>query len=246
MTLRTASRDASTPNTVRLRLLAHVHTKRSADAWITPRQIVTFARQSRIDAVIVTDHDTHLGSLDCARSAGESGPFFPMAAEYRSTSGDMIAAFLSHPIATRDPLGIIAETHAQDGLIILPHPFKYSRFSDAVFEQCDLIEIFNARTSDSDNARAADAARTLGKPAVVGSDAHLTSEFGLAINEFIAPTGFGWPEILLTAIREFQMSKATVRAIRASQMIKACRRGRPLLLAKSIVRWAQADKSEQP
>lgn len=221
----------------RHRLLFHVHTRRSFDSNLTPQQIVDFARRHKFDAVIVTDHNTHLGSWDCAQVAGDDGPRFPLAAEYKSTSGDMIAVFIFRPIAARDPIGIIDETHAQGGLVILPHPFRYSRFSREVFERCDLIETFNARTSDDDNRRAADLARELQKPALAGPDAHLHGELKLAINEYHVPGDWDWKRTLLEGQARTRTAKTTVCSVRTSQMIHACRRGKPILLAKSAIRW---------
>ncbi len=237
--------DSSDANCEReLRVLFHVHTRRSFDAWITPRQILTHAVNSAIDVVIVTDHDTHLGSLDCQELAGGSGSTFPMAAEYRSSAGDMIAAYISLPITTRDPLGIIDETHAQGGIVILPHPFKHSRFADAVFERADLIEVFNARCSDSQNSRARATAESLNKAMIAGSDAHLQSELGLALNRLTR--GLDSKATLLSAERKFETSKTTLRSIRKSQMLKAIRKVQPVTFAKSAVRWIQAHPTDTP
>ena len=233
-------------HTVIRRLLFHVHTRRSLDSRIRPEQIVAFARNNGIACVIVADHDTHLGSHDCARIAGNGGPLFPMAAEYRSSQGELIAAFLSAPITTRDPLGTIEETHAQGGLIILPHPFRGSRLPDAVHARCDVIETFNARSSDSENARAAALAEELGKPFLAGADAHLARELGLVVNEYDDVGASLWTDLLRGVAPNSRLQKTTLRAIRESQMIKAYRRADPILLGKSIIRWLQAPPTRTP
>ena len=227
-------------------LLFHVHTRYSFDSWLSPRRIIASARAAGLDAVVVTDHDTHLGSLTCARLAAERGPLFPAAAEYKSTAGDMISVFLTKAITTREPLGIIEETHAQGGLVVLPHPFKNARFADAVFEQCDLIETFNARTSDTDNARAEEAARSLGKPTIAGADAHLARELGFVINEFDVPPDWPWKRVLLTGSRSAVTTKTTLRNLRLSQMIKSCRSVQPIRFANHAARWLLASASDQP
>ncbi|HUU46669.1 MAG TPA: PHP domain-containing protein [Acidobacteriota bacterium] len=218
------------------RLLFHVHTRRSFDSLLSPRRIVVFARQHHFDAVIVTDHGTHLGAADVARAAGDAGPLFPLAAEYKSTSGDMIAVFITQPVMSRDPLGIIEETHAQGGLVILPHPLRYSHFADEVFERCDLIETFNARTPDADNARAAQIAAALNKPTIAGPDAHIGCEMALVTSEYDVPTDWDWKRILLNAQPRVTAQKSAWRNIRLSQLYKGCRRVRPVLVAKSLIR----------
>jgi hypothetical protein len=232
--------------TTSLRLLSHVHTRRSADAWLTPRQIVAFARAAQIDVVLVTDHDSHMGSVDCQRLAGEHGPVFPVSAEYRSTQGDMIATLLSGPIKSREPRAIIAETHEQGGLVILPHPYKASRFADEIFELADLIEIYNARSSDEQNARAAATAEALRKPTLASPDAHLQRELGLALNEFVAVEGRELRDALLHSERRFVTGKTTMRAIHHSQILKSMRRLQPIRFAKGMVRWFQVSADDQP
>lgn len=227
------------------RVLSHVHTRRSHDAWITPAQIVRYAREADIDVVLVTDHNTHWGSLDCQRVAETGGPVFPMCAEYRSLAGDIIAAFLKSPIPTHDPMGIIEEAHTQGGLVILPHPFKGSCFSDDVFESADIIETFNPRCTHEQNRRAEDTARQLGKPALAGSDAHFVAELGLTLNTF-ENRGGDLQKLLLTGARSFHTDYTTRRRIRRSQMLKSVRRAQPLAFAKNVVRWLQAGRSETP
>ena len=240
----TESADPKAPG--KFRVHSHVHTRRSVDSWLRPERIVAFARAADIDVVIVTDHDDPQGSLDCQILAADSGPLFPMAAEYKSTSGDVIAAFLTSAIVSRDPLGIIDETHAQGGLVILPHPFRQSHFADGVFEQVDLIEVFNSRCTDEENARALQTAQALGKPMIVGPDAHLARELGLALNELDASKHSDPITLLLSARREFIMRKTTKRWFRQSQMIRATREVRPVSFAKSLIRWVQAGPRQTP
>lgn len=229
----------------RCRVLAHVHTRRSSDASISARQIVDYARTHSIDAVIVTDHNTHLGSTDCAELSGD-GPLFPMSAEYKSTSGDIIAACLSRPLLQREPMALIQEAHAQGALIILPHPYRGSHFSDRILEEADIIEVFNSRCSDELNARALATAQALGKPGIVGADAHLAHELGLALNEYDAPLTADLRSILFSSWQAAKTEHTTMRSIRRSQMIKARRRMRPILFAKNLVRWVQSSPTATP
>lgn len=240
------SRHTSDTTNQKRRVLFHVHTYNSFDSWMQPEAIVSFARDNRIDLVIVSDHNDVRGSELCAALAEDDCPAFPLAAEYKSAQGDMIAMFLTRPIATRDPFGIIEEAHAQGGLVALPHPFKFSHFEDRVFEQADIIESFNARTSDKRNARAVEIAERLHKPTVAGVDAHLQRELGLVINEYDAPPDWDWRRVLLEAPHTAVLEKTTLRNIYASVMINAIKRRRPKRLAKSIVRWLQASSAATP
>ena len=229
-----------------LRVLFHVHTRYSADAWIKPEEILRHALAHNIGMVIVTDHDSHEGAAACARVSEGTAVTCPLAAEYRSDAGDMIATFLRTAVKTRDPLGIIQETHAQGGLVIIPHPFQRRPFPDRVLEGADLIEIFNSRCSAEQNARALDAAHQLGKPGIAGADAHFVNELGLAWNEFDCQPGADPQTILRSTPRIPHASQTTLRAIRNSQLLKAAREFRAIMAAKQLVRMLQAGPTKTP
>jgi predicted metal-dependent phosphoesterase TrpH len=45
-------------------------------------------------------------------------------AEYKSENGDIIGIFIEDEIKSKTAFEIIADTKAQGGLVILPHPLK--------------------------------------------------------------------------------------------------------------------------
>ncbi|HSH00624.1 MAG TPA: PHP domain-containing protein, partial [candidate division Zixibacteria bacterium] len=227
------------------RLLHHVHTRRSHDSLMSPEDILAFARRHAIDAVLVTDHDTHLGAADCRALIGPDDPLIPLAAEYKSTQGDMICAFIREPITSRDPMTIIRETHRQDGLVILPHPFRFSDFSHEVLAACDAIEVFNARTPAALNTRAHEAAQQLGKAMIAGPDAHRSVELPLALNEYEVPADWDWPTILRNATPQMITRYTRRRDIYFGQVVKSCRQVRPILFGKSLIRWLGAAGGER-
>ena len=111
--------------------------------------------------------------------------------EIRTTSGDLIGAFLREPVPTGlAPSEAIAAVHEQGGLVGIAHPFDRFRGSvgraeaaalEEVAGAVDWIETWNARLMIGDgNARAAELAARLKKPGVAVSDAHTTLEVGIA------------------------------------------------------------------
>src|SRR5262249_50681744 len=107
-----------------------------------------------VDVLIVTDHNTLQGSLDIRALAGGRSPLVLCAAEYKSEKGDIIGIFLTEEIRSRDSGEIVEQIHKQGGLAILPHPFKGHKLDDELLAHMDLMETYNGRCSESENAHA--------------------------------------------------------------------------------------------
>src|SRR5690349_11575341 len=74
----------------------HVHTTAS-DGDYTPPQVVMFARQARLAAVAVTDHDTLAGvaeAIEAARGAVEVIPGVEMSAEFAGREVHVLGYFV--------------------------------------------------------------------------------------------------------------------------------------------------------
>lgn len=167
------------------RCLFHIHTRCSFDSILSPAKIIARARQMRIDVLIVTDHNTIQGSRDAQSLAGGRPPMVVTAAEYQSEKGDIIGLFLKEEIRSRRSQEIIQQIHAQGGLVVLPHPYKGHALDEELLEGADLIESYNARCSESDNARAQKLAEESHRPFLAGADAHCSLEIGAAVNEYL-------------------------------------------------------------
>ncbi len=141
----------------------------------------------------ITDHDRIDGALEAqVRAASEApGLHVIVGQEIRTTSGDLIGAFLHEAIPVGlSPAEAVAAVREQGGLVGIAHPFDRFRGSvgrgesdelDALAATVDWIEIWNARLMFGDgNARAAELAARAGVPGVAVSDAHTTLEVGVA------------------------------------------------------------------
>ena len=108
--------------------------------------------------------------------------------EIRTTEGDLIGLFLVDPVPSGlAPEDAIREVREQGGLVGMPHPFDRFRGSLGRAEQVarlaplvDWVEAHNARLVGSGNDRASEFARLHGLPGVAVSDAHTTTEVGVA------------------------------------------------------------------
>jgi hypothetical protein len=161
--------------------VGHVHTKHSFDSLTDPRALAVRAAKLGIDVLAVTDHDTWRGAVDTMAAARELDARLRVviASEVHTDQGDLIGLFLKDDLRARSALKFCDEVHEHGGLVLLPHPYRWHRLDEALLQRVDLIEVFNARTSRSENERAEALARERGLPGLTGPDAHRLGELGL-------------------------------------------------------------------
>ena len=162
----------------------HMHTEYSMDCDMSLDKIINRCVELGINCVAIADH----GTIEGAVKMQEMAPFKVIIAEEILTPyGEIMGMFLKEGI----PSGLsveetISRIKAQDGLVCIPHPFDALRQSalngdgiEALVEQIDVVEVFNARTLLLRySTRASAFARKYGIPGSAGSDAHSPPEIG--------------------------------------------------------------------
>jgi predicted metal-dependent phosphoesterase TrpH len=223
------------------RCLFHLHTRHSFDSLLPPHKIVARARELKIDALIVTDHNTIKGSLETKRNSQGNPPLVIVAAEYQSEKGDIIGLFLQEEIVSRESSVIVRQIHEQGGLLVLPHPYKGHKLDDELLSAVDIIETYNSRCSPEQNDRARHLAQEWKLPEIAGADAHCFQELGTALNEYSETHAGNETELrtlLLNAPRKVLIQKASPLCRPYSQLIKAVKTRNPHLFlyqAKRLV-----------
>lgn len=210
-------------------LVQHAHTRHSFDSLADPAALVRRAEEAGVHALAVTDHDTWAGAIDAraAATASRSTVRVIASSEVRTECGDLIGMFLTADVLERDPIVFCDAVHAQGGLVVLPHPYKWHRLDEDMLAHIDLIEVHNARCSADENARALEMARERRLPALVGPDAHRVGELLLARNVFDgdAPADdAALKHALLHAPRRFHLEPASIWNEWLSQAVKFSRR----------------------
>jgi predicted metal-dependent phosphoesterase TrpH len=206
------------------RCLFHLHTRHSFDSFLAPKTIVARARALGVHVLIVTDHNTIQGAVEAQSICGARLPLVVIAAEYQSEKGDIIGLFLKTEIRSQRSDEIVREIHEQQGLVVLPHPFKAHRLDDALLAEADLIETYNGRCSAYDNAQAADLANRTNRLTIAGADAHCAIEVDSAITEFSGEPPRSEEEFrrqLLTEPRRAITKSAPAICRPYSQLVKA-------------------------
>ncbi len=193
----------------RLAVDMHVHTVHSHDGYLPLETLARACRRRHLDAVAVTDHDEVSGALAAVRQFRRTQvPTRVIVGEEVTTSqGEVIGLFLRERVA---PGMTLAETfraiHGQGGLVYLNHPFGYRTRGgslrldvlDSLWDEIDIIEIFNARNRSEDANRLAERlARQRGKPGGAGTDAHSAWEVGRA---YVSMPGFDGPRDFLASL----------------------------------------------
>jgi hypothetical protein len=198
-----------------------------------PGQIIDFALANDIRMIAITDHGTIEGSLEAQKIVGEKG--LPLeiivGAEYLTDSGDIVALFLKEEIREKSAEKLIDEIHKQGGLAILPHPYYHHTLSEVLLKKIDVIEVFNARCSETQNKQAAELAVMYNKPVICGNDAHVPSELSLCINTVNDQLT---PSEALLAEKDFETSYTSRSNILKSQMIKGCKTRNVVLILRTL------------
>lgn len=162
----------------------HIHSRFSNDSLMEPRLIMKRAKSLDFNILSITDHNSIKGSLEAAKYAKEFGIEVWLGMEISTDIGDVIALRISEEIKERRWTDVLDATREQDGISILPHPYRSHKLIDEVAERCDIIETCNGREPPERNARARDLAARLNKPGIAGSDSHIFTELGNAMNVF--------------------------------------------------------------
>jgi len=166
-------------------------------------KIINRCLELEINCIAIADHGTAEGALEMQKIA----PFKVIVAEEVLTPyGEIMGMFLKETI----PSGLsveqtISRIKAQGALVNIPHPFDMlrglrldSKELEALVEQIDAVEVFNAREPfRKPSAKAQTFAQKYGIPGTVGSDAHTIGEIG---NAYIEMPEFNGRDDFLNAL----------------------------------------------
>ena len=218
--------------------IIHCHSQYSYDSLTPISAYLKIAQRQNLDFIILTDHDTIAGSRALKAAAALRLPHLqvPIAAEYQTDEGDVIAAFLDRDVRARKFTDFVTEVREQSGLLLLPHPYVGHRAPEKVAAACDLVEVFNCRSRESKNSRAYELARSLGKHGYAAADAHFARSICGAVVE-VENRG-SLRSSILDGSPSWRALRTTPRwEFGASQLIKAWKR-RDAALALRMLRRA--------
>lgn len=103
----------------------HLHTSHS-DGWPTPAQLVRHvARETDLDVIAVTDHDTVRGALEARElAAALTRPHVIVGEEVSSADGHILGLFIEKRVRPgMSAAATVDAIHDQGGLAVAAHPF---------------------------------------------------------------------------------------------------------------------------
>jgi len=162
----------------------HTHTKYSSDGFLNPKKIVKIAKKRGLSGIAITDHDTIKGGLETKKYEDENFKVI-VGCEVSTSKGEIIGLYLNEEIKSNDFYDVIDEINAQNGIIVVPHPFDEWRNSASLtkedYKLVNSIEIFNSRCVENKyNQKAGRFAKENNYGMTGGSDAHFANEIGNA------------------------------------------------------------------
>jgi predicted metal-dependent phosphoesterase TrpH len=163
----------------------HTHSKYSADGYVEPGDLVKAAVQVGLSGIAVTDHNTIKGGLEAKKYESDELEVI-VGSEILTDMGEVIGLFLYEDIISKNFFDVCNEIKAQDGVIVLPHPFDGVRSTSVhpgpeLAKFIDSVEVFNSRcVRDAYNDMAKDYSSKHGLNIIAGSDAHFKNEVGNA------------------------------------------------------------------
>ena len=173
-----------TKYTDHLRTEFHCHTYYSKDSLTQPKKLVETCIKKGIDRVVVTDHNSIEGALQCYEIDPDR---VIIGEEIMTTEGELLAAFVKEEIPPGlPPLDAITNLREQKAFISVSHPFDTHRSGHwdesnllKILPYVDAIETFNSRCMlPRFNFRAQEFAVKHGVLGTYGSDAHAAFELG--------------------------------------------------------------------
>ena len=195
----------------------HSHTLYSKDCLIKLDDVIRTCQQRGIDRIAITDHNTAAGGLELAKLAPD---LIIPGEEIMTTEGEILAFFVKETVpAGLTPAETIKRLRDQGAVISVAHPYDRVRKGAWVESELlkivadvDALEVFNARCIfPEDNAKALAFAQEHSKPSTVGSDGHITYEYGHATLRMQPFEGAGdFYEALKTAALETSLSPSWV------------------------------------
>ena len=219
--------------------IIHCHSQYSYDSNIKIEDIYNKVKKLNLNFIILTDHDTTKGSEKLREFAIKQNDYnliVPLAAEYKTQFGDVIACFLKSDISSfkNDFKKFCHEARKQNALLLLPHPYVDHENIELLSEQVDLIEIFNSRVDERRNNLAEKIAYKFKKPIYESPDAHLLNEYGNSLIEVENRYPNLRENLLNSKISSVYKKKTFIRNIFISQIIKSIKKKKIKLLLKQI------------
>jgi len=168
----------------------HIHSKYSYDSVMQPKYIIKFAKLKGLSVISITDHNSmniylrEFNNYNLRKIKEKTGIIIIKGIEVKTNFGDVIGLFLEDNITSRDFFEVVDQIRDQDGIVVLPHPYRRSVKPENIMPYIDIVEVLNGRSRNYENTLALKLAEKYNKPTISGSDAHIYWEIGKVYTKF--------------------------------------------------------------
>ena len=187
-----------------MRIDLHIHTSDfSYDSNVAPDELITLARESGLDGIVLTEHD-RIWPWEEVELLARAMDFVVIPAVEVTTDLGHVLAFGLRELAPGATSARTLRQHCDDegALMYLAHPSRGGSVRlrpEEMVELFDGVEGINGSDGTLQNQASARAGRNCRLPAIAGSDTHARHEVGLAATEF--PHSVRSLDDLLSALR---------------------------------------------
>ena len=164
----------------------HIHTKYSKCSINAPDKILKIAKQKGLNGIAITDHHTTIGAHKVEKLNKDKDFEVIIGEEITTEYGDVLGLFLQEEIKARKLFEVMDEIKAQDGIIVVAHPFrivpwlKFKYPLQKLKGKVDGLETLNSRNFPYSNNASEKAANKYHFAKIGSSDAHLPFDVGNA------------------------------------------------------------------
>jgi len=166
----------------------HIHTRFSPCSIIRVAQLVKKARETGLDGICITDHDTIASKSVLKNIAEHQSICIIIGMEYTTRKGDFLVFGPVDHIASGMDAEDLMKWSKKEGAILIPaHPFRKERPVDMdILKKSKIIEGLNGRNRPHENELCQIWLREHGNGIKItgGSDAHTLEEVGRIVTVF--------------------------------------------------------------
>ena len=95
----------------------HIHTYHSYDSLMRPEKIIAIAKSRGLNGVVISDHDTINGGLECAKINSDKDFKIIVSSEIKTSVGDITGLNLKEEITDRNFSDVVQKIRNQGGLV---------------------------------------------------------------------------------------------------------------------------------
>ena len=172
-----------------LKIDLHIHSKYSHDSFTHIDKIIKFAKKIGLDGIAITDHDTIKGAQEALKHKNDDIKIIVGSEITLNNCGEVLGLFLNEDVQSGSFLEVYDRIKAQDGIVILPHPFRrikktIEKIDASELSKIKIIETLNASNFPEENEEALKFAKAKSLISIAGSDAHFYTIIGQAYTVF--------------------------------------------------------------